>query len=108
MNYIVLYADDFAYDVWEEYCRVCKVSTYSTCIKIKFEDGMVESGSYGYADDSEDEAEESYTAFAYEDDGATSVDLSTYDTKEEAIEFAKSRNWDEVINDITGEVVWRR
>lgn len=50
----------------------------------------------------------SYTAFIYEDDGMIAVDLSTYDDKEEAIEFAKSRNWDEVVNDITGEVVWSK
>ena len=50
----------------------------------------------------------SFTAFAYEDDGITVADLSTYDDKEEAITFAKSRNWDEVVNDHTGEVVWKR
>lgn len=55
-----------------------------------------------------DDADESFTAFVYEDDGIIAADLSTYDDKEEAIEFAKSRNWDEVVNDITGEVVWRR
>lgn len=49
-----------------------------------------------------------FTAFIYEDDGITTADLSTYDSKEEAIEFAKARNWDEVVNDHTGEVVWRR
>ena len=51
---------------------------------------------------------ESYTAFLYEDDGIITEDLSTYDNKEDAIEFAKHRNWDEVVNDITGEVVWRK
>lgn len=54
------------------------------------------------------EEDESYTAFAYEDDGITTADLSTYNDENEAIEFAKSHNWDEVVNDITGEVVWRR
>jgi hypothetical protein len=49
-----------------------------------------------------------YTAIIYEDDGITAFDLATYDTKEDAIEFAKHRNWDEVVNDITGEVVWER
>ena len=49
-----------------------------------------------------------FTAFVYEDDGIITADLSTYDSKEEAIEFAKSRSWDEVVNDHTGEVVWRR
>ena len=54
------------------------------------------------------EEDESYTAFIYEDDGTTSADLSTYDNKEEAVNFAKSRNWDEVVNDNTGEVIWKR
>lgn len=49
-----------------------------------------------------------FTAFIYEDDGIITADLSTYDDKEEAIEFAKYHNWDEVVNDITGEVVWKR
>jgi hypothetical protein len=49
-----------------------------------------------------------FTAFIYEDDGIISADLSTYDSKEEAILFAKTRNWDEVVNDTTGEVVWSR
>ena len=51
---------------------------------------------------------ETYTAFIYEDDGMTTADLSTYDTADEAIEFAKSRNWDEVVNDSTGEIVYRK
>jgi hypothetical protein len=49
-----------------------------------------------------------FTAFIYEDDGITAADLSMYDSKEEAILFAKTRNWDEVVNDATGEVVWSR
>ena len=56
----------------------------------------------------EDDRDESYTAFAYEDDGVTIFDESTYDTKEEAVEFAKARHWDEVVNDITGEIVWQK
>lgn len=48
----------------------------------------------------------SYTAFAY--DGAVIVDEAMYDNKSEAIEFAKLHKWDEVVNDITGEVVWKR
>ena len=51
---------------------------------------------------------ESYTAFLYEDDGITAADLSTYDSEKEAIDFAKIRHWDEVVNDNTGKVVWRR
>ena len=51
---------------------------------------------------------ESYTAFIYEDNGYLLEDESMYDNKQEAIEFAKARNWDEVVNDNTGEIVWRR
>lgn len=50
----------------------------------------------------------SFTAFAYEDDGVTTAEMATYDTAEEAIEFAKSHSWDEVVNDISCEVVYRR
>lgn len=52
--------------------------------------------------------DQTFTAFIYEEDGVVSADLSTYDSKEEAIQFAKARNWDEVVNDYTGEVVWKR
>ena len=55
-----------------------------------------------------DDDEESFTAFIYEEDGVTTEDLSTYDNKYEAIEFAKRRGWDEVVNDRTGKVVWHR
>lgn len=36
------------------------------------------------------------------------ADLSTYGDKEEAIAFAKNRNWNEVVDDIIGEVVWHK
>lgn len=51
---------------------------------------------------------ESYTAFVYEDDGTTTADMATYGNKDDAVSFAKSRNWDEVVNDITGDVVWNK
>lgn len=35
-------------------------------------------------------------------------DESSYDSKEEAIAFAKARNWDGVYDGITGEIVWER
>lgn len=31
-----------------------------------------------------------------------------YDDKDEAIDFAKLHNWDEVVDDSTGKIVWRR
>lgn len=51
---------------------------------------------------------ESYTAFLYEDDGFTASDLSTYDNAKAAIDFANENNWDEVVNDNTGGVIWKR
>lgn len=56
-----------------------------------------------YNDNQQDDA--SFTAFIYGSDGVT-ADLSTYDDREEAIDFAKTHKWDEVVNDVTGEVVW--
>ena len=50
----------------------------------------------------------SYTAIAYDDDILTIAEQATYDSKEEAIRFAKSRNWDEVRDDNTGKIIWRR
>ena len=49
-----------------------------------------------------------YTAYAYEDDGIAVADSAKYDDKEEAIAFVKARNWDEVVDDASGEIVWRR
>jgi hypothetical protein len=43
MNQIILYADDYDYDVWEQYCDICGVSRKSTYIKIKFNDENVQS-----------------------------------------------------------------
>lgn len=60
----------------------------------------------GYALCNEELYGESWTAYAFYDDNM--YDLSTYDDKDEAIQFAKECNWDEVINDITGEIVWKR
>ena len=45
MNYIVLYADDYDCDVWQEYCDVCGVSCDATYIKIKFNYNDVEADS---------------------------------------------------------------
>ena len=52
--------------------------------------------------------DETFTAVIYEDDGMTVEDLSTYDIEEDAIDFARNRGWDEVVNDNTGEVIWRK
>lgn len=36
MSEIVLYADEFDWDVWEQYCDICGVDYHATCITIKF------------------------------------------------------------------------
>ncbi len=33
-NYIVIYADDYPFDVWSQYCNACEVDGSSTEIKI--------------------------------------------------------------------------
>ena len=43
MNRIVLYADEFDYDVWQQYCDICGVSYNATYIEIKFNHGNVNS-----------------------------------------------------------------
>lgn len=54
----------------------------------------------------ENSVNSTYTAFLYEVDGETSKDSSTFDDKEEAIKYAKSHEWDEVVEDASGTVVW--
>lgn len=44
MNYIVLYADDFDNDTWEQYCNICNASYNSSYIKIEFNNEDVECG----------------------------------------------------------------
>ena len=62
-----------------------------------------------YIDLSEEAERTTYTAFAYDDEVRENiVDESMYDDPDEAIAFAKLRNWDEVVNDVTGEVIWER
>ena len=49
-RYIVLYADDFDYDVWADYCNSLGVSIYSESVKIVVQDVI--------AYDNEEESEE--------------------------------------------------
>lgn len=51
-----------------------------------------------------------YTAYAFDESNGYFfiTDEAKYDSKEEAIAFAKARNWDSVTDDITGEIVWER
>lgn len=55
----------------------------------------------------ESSVKSTYTAFLYEVDGETSKDFSTFDEKEDAIKYAKFHEWDEVVEDATGTVVWK-
>ena len=41
MNRITLYADEFSFDVWKEYCRICDVPCTATEITIHFKDENV-------------------------------------------------------------------
>ena len=43
MSHIVLYADEFDYDVWMQYCDICDVSYDATYIDIAFNPCDVES-----------------------------------------------------------------
>lgn len=42
MNHIILYADEFNTEEWEEYCRIARVSASSKVITINFEPKNVE------------------------------------------------------------------
>ena len=52
-NYIVIYAEDFDRDVWEDYCLATNVPTSAISITIYFNDKDVE-----YIDEEEDEDDE--------------------------------------------------
>lgn len=70
--------------------------------------------SYGDLSNTIDEIERitkndsSFTAFLYESDGVTASDFTMSDSKEEIIEFAIANNYDEVVNDYTGEIIWKK
>lgn len=81
-------------------CEFCEVNECEKCIVTNLIDDAY--------NEVPEENGESYTAFVYEDDGITTSDLATYDDKDEAIDFAKLHNWDEVVDDSTGKIVWRR
>lgn len=49
-----------------------------------------------------------YTGFLYSEDGEETKDLITDYDKAKVIRYAKAQNWDEVVNDMTGDVVWRK
>lgn len=85
-------------DARDTLCGFCEVDDCEKCIVTHLIDDA-------YNEMPDDDG--SYTAFVYEEGGIIISDLATYDNKEEAINFAKARNWDEVVNDI-GEVVWQR
>ena len=51
------------------------------------------------------EDEEEYNVFLYTEDGYVD-DMAQFTNKDEAIEYAKSTGADEVVNNITGEIVY--
>lgn len=44
MRHIIIYAEDYDYDVWKEYCDICDADYDATYIKIAFNDEDVEFG----------------------------------------------------------------
>lgn len=50
---------------------------------------------------------ETYTARIMQQKAVRTSGTVTFDSKDEAIRFAKLRRWDEVVNDSNGERVWR-
>lgn len=52
--------------------------------------------------------EPSFTAFLYEEDMETPIESDTHDNAEDAVIFAITHGWDEVVNDNTGEVILRK
>ena len=98
--------DEDSTDEWERYCKYL----FEWTINHLSDDnkGMSPACFDEWRDNEGASLKESYTAIIYEDDRITAADLSTYDTADEAINFAKSRNWDEVVNDSTGEIVYRK
>lgn len=87
-------------DARDTLCEFCEVENCEECVVTQIISDA--------ANESESNDSVSYTAYLYRDDGITSEDLATYDDKEEAINFAKSRDWDEVVDDNSGGVVWCR
>lgn len=49
-----------------------------------------------------------YRAILLQEDGICIEDEEDYDTLKEAIDFAKSRGWDEVIDLKTSKIVWSK
>ena len=56
-NYIVLYAEDFNSDIWEEYCEICGESPSAISLRIPFNPQKVEA-EYEEYDESDGEYEE--------------------------------------------------
>lgn len=82
------------------------VELMNLVLSLKDEMDIQEITDIDFVEDTEDGA---YTAFAYVDGERENIaDEAMFDNAGDAIEAAKSRNWDEVVNDLTGEVVWKR
>ena len=98
--------DEDSTDEWERYCKYLFEWTIN---HISDDNKGISPACFDEWRDNEDASQkESYTAIIYEDDRIIAADLSTYDTLDEAVSFAKLHNWDEVVNDNTGEVVYRK
>ncbi len=98
--------DDNSTDEWERYCKYL----FEWTINHLSDDnkGMSPACFDEWRDNEDAVQKSSYTAIIYEDNGIIGADLSTYHSAEEAVNFAKSRGWDEVVDDITGKIIYRR
>ena len=58
MAHIVLYADDFSYDIWEQYCQICGESSNAISLTITFDmiDGV--KAEYDYNEEEWEDEEE--------------------------------------------------
>lgn len=81
-------------------CGFCEVDDCENCIVTHLIDDAY--------NEMPDENGESYTVIVYEKDCLVIADQAHYDNKEEAISFAKIRDWDEVVDNNSSEIVWRK
>lgn len=58
--------------------------------------------------DEKNTSNSTYTAFLYEESSFTASDIYVFDDKKKAIEYAEIHHWDEVVEDVTGVVVWKK
>lgn len=100
--------DDVDYSTWEDIFKVSsKLSDDYTADREMLEMILYHSNDISLDTVFDELCGCTFTAYVYDEDG-TLLDESTFDDVLDAIDFATDRNWDEVENDATGEIVWSR